>query len=606
MSSQWVNERDYKFLLHEVLKVGSEILGKAPFQDHDPDTVNAVVDAACKLAESVLAPAYPDEVHGKAVEPLLSDGKVIAPAAYHELWKQYAEGGWFSITETPDEGGQGFPECVGGVCREAFVAANTAFHMYPSLTRGASSIIRNFCSPELRALYFPKMLDGTFSGTMCLTEPGAGSDVGALKTSARPNPDGTYAITGTKCFISSGDHDLAKNIVHLVLARVEGDPPGTKGISIFLVPKIRVRPDGSLGEPNDVVTAGLEHKMGIHGNATCTLSFGDAGRCVGYLIGNRCEGMKIMFKMMNGARLGVGVGGVALASAAYLHAAAYAKDRRQGSDALAPSHGGGQVPITKHPDVRRMLLAQKSIVEGTRLLALYCYYAMDRRTTATGAEEKAKWQGFVDMLTPLIKAYCTEMGFEVNDLAVQTLGGYGYCRDYPVEQLLRDQRINSLFEGTNGIMALTLLGRNVPLENGQVFGGLLRETQAVIGRAKNIAALAEEAGIVGRAVQAVGGAAMELTKMFKTAPAVPFTNACDFLRCLGDALCGWAHLWMATTASEQLARSAPPGPATFYQGKIEGAKFFIQRVTALVPAKCQILTKDETSAMRIPDEALTG
>ncbi len=602
MASQWVNERDYKFVLHEVFNIGEELLGKAPFEDHDTDMVNMVLDAAMKFGENEIAPTYPDEVHGKPVEAVFKDGKVYAPEAYHRLWKLYAEGGWLSVSDSPDVGGQGFPEIVNAICSDIFLGCNQAFNMYAGLTHGAAKLVEKFCSEELKAIYLNKMFDGTWAGTMCLTEPGAGSDVGALKTTAKRNPDGTFSITGTKCFISAGDHDLADNIIHPVLARIEGDPPGTKGISIFLVPKIRVNPDGSLGEPNDVTTGGIEHKMGIHGNATCTLNFGENGKCIGYLMGQEREGMKVMFHMMNEERQGVGLMGVALGSAAYLHALDYAKQRYQGSNILSKD-ANVQVPIIQHPDIRRMLLKQKSIVEGIRLLCMYCYFCMDKVKVAASEEDKEKWMGMIEMLTPIVKSYCTEMGLVVNDLAVQTYGGYGYCREYPVEQLMRDQKINTIYEGTNGIQALDLLGRKLGMKKGLYFMNLMGETKAAVEEAKGIDDLKAEAAIVETAVNTLLMTAMEFAKLMKVNPYVPLIAACDFLNCFGDTLCGWFHLWSALVARKGLATADNDRDRMFYTGKIEGAKFFINRMTALVPAKCAILTKDETSAMRIPEEA---
>ncbi|MCX7981746.1 MAG: acyl-CoA dehydrogenase [Syntrophales bacterium] len=601
MASVWVNERDYKFVLFEIFRIQDEILGKGPFVDHDVDMVNMVLDAAIKFAENEIAPTYPDEVHGKPVEAVFKDGKVYAPEAYHRLWKLYREGGWLTVSESPEVGGQGFPEIVGASCSEIFLACNQAFNMYAGLTHGAAKLVEKFCSDELKAIYLEKMYSGEWAGTMCLTEPGAGSDVGALKTTARRNPDGTYSITGTKCFISSGDHDLTENIIHPVLARIEGDPPGTKGISIFLVPKYRVNPDGTLGEFNDVVTGGIEHKMGIHGNATCTLNFGENGKCIGYLMGQEREGMKVMFHMMNEERQAVGMMGVALASAAYLHALDYAKQRLQGSNIMAKDPTV-QVPIIQHPDVRRMLLKQKSYVEGIRLLCMFCYYAMDKRKVAETEEEREKWEGMVEMLTPIVKSYCTEMGLMVNDLAIQTYGGYGYCKEYPVEQMMRDQKINTIYEGTNGIQALDLLGRKLGMKKGAYFMNLIGETKAAIEEGK-ASEFKEEAEIVEKAVNAIVSTAMNFSQLMKTNPYVPLIAACDFLNCFGDALCGWFHLRSALVAQKALASADLEKEKMFYTGKIEGAKFFIHRVTALVPAKCEILVKDETSAMRIPEEA---
>jgi alkylation response protein AidB-like acyl-CoA dehydrogenase len=605
MASQWIDLRDLKFLLHEVMKIGEEFLGKEPFADHDADMVNMVLDAAVKFAENEIAPTYPDEVHRKPVEATFKDGKVFVPEAYHRLWKLYAEGGWLSTSDSPEVGGQGFPAVVAAACANMFLGCNQAFTMYPGLTHGAAKLVEHFYTGPHRNVILENMFNGTWSGTMCLTEPGAGSDVGALKTTAKKNPDGTYSIIGTKSFISAGDHDLVENIIHPVLARIEGDSPGTKGISIFVVPKYKLNADGTTSsELNDVVTGNIESKMGIHGNATCTLVFGDSGKCTGYLMGQQCEGMKIMFHMMNEERQGVGMMGVSLATAAYLHALSYTKERYQGANImLMKDPNAPQVPIIQHPDVRRMLLKMKSISDGIRILCIYCYYCMDKKFAATTDEEKEKWQGMIEMITPIVKAYCTEKGMVVNDLAVQAYGGYGYCREYPVEQMMRDQKINMIYEGTNGIQALDLLGRKLGMKKGLYFMNLLGETKAAIAEAKSIDSLKDEAVIVEDALNAIAEAAMAFSSMMRTNPFVPLLAASDFLNCFGDALCGWFHLWMATIATKNIATAASDADKAFYSGKIEGAKFFINRTTALVPAVLQTLKKDEVSAMRISEEA---
>jgi len=604
MSSLWVDERDSKFLLHEVLKIGENLLGKPPFEDHDVDMVNMVLTEAAKLTENEIAPTYPDEVQGKPVEAVFKDGKVYVPEAYHKLWQLYCEGGWMTTSESYEVGGQGLPNTVSAVCSAMFLAGNQSFLMYPGLTHGAGRLVEDFFHHELRDMILEKIYTGQWAGTMCLTEPGAGSDVGALKTTAKKNPDGTYSITGTKSFISAGDHDLTENIIHPVLARIEGDLPGTKGISIFVVPKIKINPDGSLGEPNDVITGNIESKMGIHGNATCTLNFGENGNCIGYLMGEERQGIKIMFHMMNEERQGVGMMGVALSTAAYLHALDYAKERLQGANiAKMRDPSAPQVPIIQHPDVRRMLLKMKSITEGIRALTIYCYYAMDKIRAATTDEEKDKWQGMIEVLTPLVKSYCTDMGMVVNDIAITTYGGYGFCKEYPAEQMMRDQKINTIYEGTNGIQALDLLGRKLGMKKGLYFMNLLGETQAAIAEAKESDTFKEEAKIVEDALNACAATAMEFSKLIKTNPFIPLIGACDYLNCLSDALVGWLHLWMANTATKNLADATLDTDKAFYTGKIESARFFINRTTALVPAKLKILTKDEISAMRIPEEA---
>ena len=604
MASQWVDLRDLKFILHEVFKIGEGILGKGKFADHDADMVNMVLDQAAKFTENDIAPTYPDEVQRKPVEAVFKDGKVYAPEAYHRIYKLYCEGGWMSVSDSPEVGGQGFPAMIAGACAQMFLAGNQAFLMYPGLGHGAARLIEDHFQHPLRDIILEKMFSGVWGGTMCLTEPGAGSDVGALKTTAKKNADGTYSIVGTKCFISAGDHDLTENIIHPVLARIEGHEAGTKGISIFVVPKVKINPDGSLGEPNDMNCGGIESKMGIHGNATCTLNFGENGKCIGYLMGEEKQGMPIMFQMMNEERQGVGTMGVALSTTAYLHALSYAKERFQGVNIMEMKDPNAkQTTIINHPDIRRMLLKMKSITEAIKILALYCYYSMDRLAIAEDDAEKQKWQGMIEMYTPIVKSFCTDMGDVVTNLAVQTYGGYGFCREYPVEQMMRDNKINTIYEGTNGIQALDLLGRKLGMKKGLYFMNMLGETAAEVGKAKANDNLKAEAEIVEKALNACAGTAMQFSQLIRSNPFIPLVAACDYLNCLSEAICGWFHIWMANVATEKLAANPIEKEKMFYTGKIEGAKFFINRITALVPAKLETLTKDEISCIRIPDDA---
>ncbi|MCA1733127.1 MAG: acyl-CoA dehydrogenase family protein, partial [Acidobacteria bacterium] len=353
---------------------------------------------------------------------------------------------------------------------------NFAFIMYGGLTHGAGELIDHFGSDELKKLYLKKLFSGEWTGTMLLTEPEAGSDVGALSTTATPNPDGTYSLTGNKIFISGGEHDLSQNIIHPVLARIDGAPAGTAGISLFIVPKVWVNEDGTLGEPNDIVCTGIEEKMGIHGNPTATMALGTKGKCRGILLGEANKGMRAMFLMMNDARLMVGNQGLACASAAYLYALNYARTRVQGRHLLkiADKDAPG-VPIIQHPDVRRMLMTMKVYVESLRSLSYYIAFCLDSIATTDDAEEKTRLQGIVDFLIPIAKAYTTDRSFEVTSLAVQVYGGYGYIKEYPVEQLLRDCRITPIYEGTNGIQAMDLFGRKLGQNGGKPILDLAEE-----------------------------------------------------------------------------------------------------------------------------------
>ncbi|MBN1366144.1 MAG: acyl-CoA dehydrogenase [Syntrophaceae bacterium] len=620
MASLWIDLRDIKFQVFEVLKIGETLLGKGRYKDYDEDTCNMVLDQAAKFAEQELAPTYPDEVHRKPVEATFKNGKVFVPEAYHRLYKLYCEAGYMATADQPEVGGQGFPAVIAASAANMFLACNQAFTMYPGLTHGAARLMEDFLPKDnpLRNIVLEKMYSGEWAGTMCLTEPGAGSDVGALKATAKKNADGTYSIVGTKSFISAGDHDLTPNIIHPVLARIEGDPKGTKGVSIFMVPKIRFNEKGELGEPNDVTCGNIESKMGIHGNGTCTLNFGSDNKCIGYLMGQERQGMPIMFHMMNEERQGVGMMSASLAMSAYLHALDYCKQRFQGQDVIAMAmkiEDSPQVTIIKHPDVRRMLLRQKSISEGLRLLCLFCYFCMDNMINAMWSlaldpdvnkeeqeKEKEYWTGMIEVLTPIVKAYSTDRAQESIELSLQCYGGYGYCREYPVEQMMRDNKINQIYEGTNGIQALDLLGRKLGMKKGSYFINLLNYTKDAIDEAEKIDLLKEEAAIVKGALTAAGLTAKDFSKMIATTPYVPLIGACDYLTALGDAIVGWLHLRMANVAAAKYFAATSEQEKNFYMGKIRGAKFFINRITGLAPAHLENLKKNEQSTMDIKDE----
>jgi hypothetical protein len=382
------------------------------------------------------------------------------------------------------------PNVVAMACGEHFTGANCAWMMYPGLAHGAAKMIEEFGTEEQKQLFVKNMYTGKWGGSMLLTEPEAGSDVGNLSTSAVKNADGTYSITGNKIFISGGEQDLTENIIHPVLARIEGAPAGTRGISIFIVPKIWVNEDGSLGDHNDVICTGIEEKMGIHGNSTCSLTLGGKGKCRGLLLGEENKGMKVMFLMMNEARLGVGLQGFGFATSSYINAVNYAKDRKQGKnllqmmDANAPS-----VSIIEHPDVKRQLLFMKSLVDGMRGLIYFTSMCFDLAKISHTEEDRERYQCLVEILTPIVKAYCTDKGFDVCVQGMQVYGGYGYIQEYPQEQLTRDCKITSIYEGTNGIQAMDLLGRKLGMKKGKPFMDLLGEMNKTIATAKGIKGL---------------------------------------------------------------------------------------------------------------------
>jgi hypothetical protein len=479
--------------------------------------------------------------------------------------------------------------------------------MYAGLTHGAGKLVENFGTDKQKELFLKKMYTGEWTGTMLLTEPEAGSDVGALSTTAVKNDDGTYSITGNKIFISSGEHDLADNIIHPVLARIEGAPAGTDGISLFLVPKIWVNDDGSLGEPNDVVCTGIEEKMGIHGNATCSLSLGSKGQCRGTLLGEENKGMRAMFLMMNEARLLVGMQGLACASPAYVYAVNYARQRVQGrhlnqiEDKSAPP-----VAIIEHPDVRRMLLTMKAYVEGMRSLLYYIGLCDDRMEITADKEEKAMLQAMVDLLIPVAKGYVTDRAFEVCSLGVQVYGGYGYIKEYPAEQLLRDCRITQIYEGTNGIQAMDLLGRKLGMNNGKPVMKLFEEIQKTIAAGKNNAGTAPYAEALEKVANKLGEVAMHIGATAMENRMAAFAFAHPFMEVAGDVIMAWQLLWRANVAAEKLENGARKKDVPFYEGILKSAEFFTSSVLPVSFGKMKSILGTNTAIVDISADAFAA
>lgn len=583
MGNLLVNMRDQQFVLFEQLNL-EKIFASEKYGDYTKEDIKMIIDEAEKMAVNEIFPTLKEGEVGCE----LKDGQVHVPKCFHEPWKKFTEAGWISPMDSPDVGGQGLPHTAGWAIQELMASANYAFGMYGGLTHGAANMINHYGTEEQKNKYMYKMFTGEWAGTMCLTEPGAGSDVGALKTRAVKQPDGTYKITGQKIFITAGDNDLYENIIHPVLARIDGDPPGTPGISIFIVPKFFVNPDGSLGKRNDITTTGIEHKMGIKGSATCSLSFGDNDQCIGWLLGEERQGMRIMFQMMNAARLDVAQQALGTASSAYMHAVTYAKNRLQGSD---PARKGDftSVPIIKHPDVKRMLIWMKAQVEAMRMLTLLAAYSGDMAHLKKGTDEGKEAQGLLDFLIPLCKAGNSDLAWLVTSEAMQVYGGYGYCSEYPVEQLARDCKILAIYEGTNGIQSMDLVMRkllmNPELFNFTVFKKRIAETcskaEGIVDN-KYIAAVKEAVEKMETTVQTLAGwrDARKILDIF--AIATPLQQA---MRMVAHA---WMHLWSMTVAVPKLKGIAGDiegekvtavvkdnAEAAFYYGKILSGKFYL-------------------------------
>ncbi|MBT3170228.1 MAG: acyl-CoA dehydrogenase, partial [Rhodospirillaceae bacterium] len=453
--------RDMRFVLHEMLE--ADQLSKLPgYEDATADTIDAIMEEGAKFCEDKLLPLnrIGDE-EGCTYE----NGVVRTPSGFKQAYDDFVGAGWQSISSDPKYGGQGLPALLNFVIEEMVCSTNLAFGVYPLLSRGAAALIETHASDTLKDTYLPHLTDGSWSGTMCLTESHCGTDLGLIRTKAVPGEDGKFRISGSKMFITGGEHDLADNIIHLVLAKLPDAPDGVRGISLFLVPKVNVKADGELGPRNGVSCGSIEKKMGIHGSATCVLNFDDAE---GYLIGEAHKGLRCMFTMMNGARLGVGMQGLALGETAYQSASAYAKERRSGKSLARGADSGEKAdPIIVHPDVRNMLLTARAYNEGTRALAYWTALKLDISTKHPDAEVRRDADELVQLMTPIIKAFLTDRGFEAANLAVQVHGGHGYIAEHGMEQLVRDARIAQLYEGTNGIQALDLVGRKLGMKTGR-------------------------------------------------------------------------------------------------------------------------------------------
>ncbi|HEX2539565.1 MAG TPA: acyl-CoA dehydrogenase C-terminal domain-containing protein [Caldimonas sp.] len=562
--------RDMQFVLHEVLDVVAALKALPPHADIDADTINAVIEEGGKFASEVLAPLnrVGDE-EGCHLDK--ETHEVRAPTGFKEAYAQYVEGGWPALSCDPAFGGQGLPYVVNQCLFEMLNSANQAWTMYPGLSHGAYECLHAHGSDEQKRLYLAKLTEGTWTGTMCLTEPQCGTDLGLLRTKSEPRSDGTYRLTGNKIFISAGEHDLAENIVHLVLARLPDAPAGSKGISLFVVPKWKVNADGSLGERNGIWCGSLEHKMGIHGNATAQIVLEDAE---GTLVGEPNKGLPAMFVMMNAARLGVGMQSLGLTEVAYQNAAIYAKDRLQMRSLSGPKAPDKPAdPIIVHPDVRKMLLTARAFAEGGRALAIFTTLLLDREVSTTDAAERSECADLVALLTPVIKAFFTDNAWIATSHCLQVFGGHGYIREWGMEQFVRDSRINMIYEGTNTVQSLDLLGRKVLSDNGAKLKKL--------GRI--IAAFVEEEGTnedMQEFVNPLAELGEKVTKLTTEIGMKAFKNpdevgaaAVDYLRVCGHLV--FAYLW-ARMAKVALAKQSSGDP--FYAAKLGTARFYFAKL----------------------------
>ncbi|HJV82717.1 acyl-CoA dehydrogenase [Noviherbaspirillum sp.] len=601
MQSKIVSRRDLEFVLYEWLRA-EELTGRARYADHSRETFNAALDTCEQIATDLFAP------HNKKndqEEPHFDGERVHIIPEVKSALKAFCESGLMAAGQDYEFGGMQLPCVIEKAGLAYFKGANVGTSSYPFLTIGNANTLLKCGSPEQIDTFVKPMMTGRFFGTMCLSEPQAGSSLSDIATRAEPQADGSYRLKGNKMWISAGEHELSENIVHLVLAKVPDENgkliPGVKGISLFIVPKYLVNPDGSLGERNDVVLAGLNHKMGYRGTTNCLLNFGEGkfkpagkGGAVGYLVGELHKGLANMFHMMNEARIGVGLGAVMLGYTGYLHALEYARERPQGRHPMAKDPAQPQIPIIQHTDVKRMLLAQKTYVEGGLGLNLYCARLVDEEKTAGSEEARKHATLLLDILTPIAKSWPSQWCLEANSLAIQVHGGYGYTREYNVEQFYRDNRLNPIHEGTHGIQGLDLLGRKVTMQNGAAFKALGVEVQKTIAQALEVAELAAYAKSLGAVLQRIEKVTQKLYSagdMNKT-----LANASVYLEAFGHAVVAWMWLQQALLSVGKSGHDA-----AFYMGKLQACAFFFKWELPKVQPQLDLLDSIDTTTLEMQD-----
>lgn len=594
-TSPLINQKNLQFLLHEVFPI--EKLCRYPrFAEHEVSTFDAVIQAAHDLA---LKQFLPHNRLSDNHEPEFDQGRVKIIPEVKTALDAYAAAGFPAALADSEDGGMQLPFSISLACDALFASANVSTMGYAMLARGVANLLKAHGTAEQQENFMQPILQGRFLGTMCLSETQAGSSLGDIKTVATPHDDGTYRISGSKMWISGGEHDLSENIIHMVLAKIPGGPAGVKGISLFIVPKYLVNSDGSVGERNDVQLAGVNHKLGQRGIVNTFLKFGEQENCVAYLVGPAHQGLSQMFHMMNEARIGVGVGAIMLGTAGYLHSLEYAKERRQGRHPEQKDPASPPVALIEHADVRRMLLQQKSYTEGALALAFYCAQLIDVRDNDTDKSKTREASLLLDLITPILKAWSGEWCCKANDLAIQILGGYGYTREYPVEQYYRDNRLNPIHEGANGIQALDLLGRKVLLENGAALQLLLQEIQSDIVRASNSEPLKQYADQLTEALHLVGKTTQLLiTQMQAGNVRLSLANAAHYLAMMGHVCIAWMWLKQATVAAGSIQSGQD-----FYQGKLQACRFFFIYELPQIKTHATLLQKMDDTTLGMPVEA---
>lgn len=617
MAQLIADRRDIEFVLYEQLEAES-LVKTDKYKDFSKKVFDMTIDEARKFAIREILPLNEE---GDRVGLSFENGGVKVPGSFHRAYRLLREGEWLAMSEDTEVGGQGFPRLIGTAAKEYLAGADFSFIVFGMAGSGVARMIRNFGTEKQKRLFVKKLYSGQWGGTMAISEPHAGTDVGSLTATAVKNSDGTYSITGNKIFITNGEHNLTENIIHSVMARVEGAPKGTRGLSLFLVPKIWVNDDGSLGESNDVVCTGIEAKMGLHASPTCALAFGGNGKCRGLILGEENKGMKAIFQMMNSSRVGIGALGLFNGSCAYLYALNYARERIQGkdiSDFLDPD--ADSVPIIRHPDVRRMLLWMKSHVEGMRSFVYFLTSLLEKTDLTTDQEEKDHYSGMLELLTPVVKSYCSDRGFECSVYAMQVYGAYGYTADFPIERLMRNSKVNSIYEGTNGIQAMDLVGRKIGMKGGAVFKSFIEEIQKIVVKAKETTGLSVLAETLERLLIRLDEAALHMSKTFmsphmKTA----LSFASPFLEVIGDTVMAWMLLWRALIAVSKLQKIAGGTEGekrleeirgnrdvAFYEGQVKSAQYFIQTILPTTLGKIDAIEGNCSAVVNITEASFGG
>jgi alkylation response protein AidB-like acyl-CoA dehydrogenase len=588
--------RDMRFVIHELHD--SSALARLPgLEEMTPDLLNTILEEAGKFISATLLPL---NASGDAEGCRYEDGVVRTPKGFKEAYKAFIDGGWGALSSDPEYGGQGLPQSAAKLVEEMICGCNLSFGLYPGLSHGAYLALKSHGADALKNVYLPKLVDGSWTGTMCLTESHCGTDLGLLRTKAVPQADGSYRITGSKIFISAGEHDLTENIIHLVLARMPDAPPGIKGISLFVVPKFLPNADGSVGARNGVKCTGIEHKMGIKASATCQISFDEAS---GFLVGEPHKGMRAMFVMMNSERLSVGTQGLGIGEVAYQSAVAYAKDRLQGRSLSGAKHPEKSAdPIIVHPDVRRMLMTMRAYNEGCRALGVWVANALDRMERLPESPERSEAEDFIALMTPVVKALFTDLGFEAANLGLQTYGGHGFIVDHGMEQFVRDARIAMIYEGTNGVQALDLVGRKMPANMGRSLRRFFHPVSEFIeahGADPQVGTLVQSLAKAFGALQLATGFIAQ--KSFSD-PEEAGAASTDYLRMLGLVALGYMWVRMAKVAADKLPGAAGDD-AAFYQAKRTTAAFYVDRILPQVGALWFTIKSGKASMMALEEAA---